>query len=1099
MKISIGVLTLLIITFGMPVSAICGYALEFDGDDDYVSLNHQALDGLEDCTVEYWVIINEEDAGAATISGAQDAANMWNEYLHWFDFASGFGPHIKQTLAYLGNFPTEEWFHLAVTRDGDTGEWIAYQNGEEWVSTDFPNGALIIDEGGLILGQEQDALGGGFSPEQALLGQMDELRIWNYVRSEEEVLEAMNVMIDPGTEGLVAYYRFDEGEGQELTDLTENEYHGRLGDDEDEDDADPTWVESEAPIFGGVLSIDPLEIELEPLIIDEEIDFTLILENVSEEEDDNLAIDYEIVAPEEDRPDWFEFTTDNLSGTLEVGEVVEIEMKATGNVEPGLYEYSFNLNNNSVNYQRQEIPVTVWITDGFGLISGEVKDADGDEPFEGATVELFSELDFVQLTDENGDFEFVDMPAADYTIRVTLEGYIPFEEEFQLEDEGEVEFEIWLYHGEFDAGDDIALSIEPPPESDSRIIELTNDGNGPVNWSSQIIFPQANVEPFTIMDTIWAEAAVNDPRLEGVLFIDDHYYVAGSNGDDLNYLYVLNRDGELVRSFTQPDSSRLGSKDLAWDGDLIWITKGSYIWGMTKDGDIESTLDSPHNSTSFIAYDTDRGYLWVSSTTSEIVGIDLNGNEQLSLPRFNFRKSGLAYFPDDPDGYSLYVLHFRDDINLLHKINPETGDSLFVTKLNEGIDAGSAFISHDYDSNLWTFMTVNQVPTDEGGDEVVVYQLGPKTSWISMDPQSGTIDENSAVEAEISFDTRWLGADTYEAQFVFTHDGFIGEDTIDVSLEVIRPSEPDAPSDLSAEADAPRHISLTWTDNADNEEGFKLWRKSEEEEDYSLIADLAEDIVSYTDSIHVIYLNYSYMVQAYNGVGESIMSNQASATALGSFPSEFNLLSPENGSQFYFQVEEDSTLLVLFSWEESIDPDPEDKLDYTMSFGLWDEVGDSISNVLFFKSDSSQTSYDLLQVLADIDHPAGASWDFRWWVQVNSGPDTLLSSNQMGFNISIGEGVGSNFIQPIEFGLHEVYPNPFNGLLRIRYGLEVNTEAAIVVYDLAGRTVAEPVSGVLERGMHIITWDASTLPSGVYLVQLIAGERMDTRKVLLIR
>lgn len=48
----------------------CAPPLEFDGEDDYVSLNHRALDGLEDCTVECLVYIEQDDSIPATISAA---------------------------------------------------------------------------------------------------------------------------------------------------------------------------------------------------------------------------------------------------------------------------------------------------------------------------------------------------------------------------------------------------------------------------------------------------------------------------------------------------------------------------------------------------------------------------------------------------------------------------------------------------------------------------------------------------------------------------------------------------------------------------------------------------------------------------------------------------------------------------------------------------------------------------------------------------------------------------------------------------------------------------------------------------------------------
>ncbi|NQU05622.1 MAG: LamG domain-containing protein, partial [Calditrichaeota bacterium] len=165
----------------MPRLSYCqnSYALSFDGGNDYFSLDHRAMHDLTDCTVEYWIYIERDgqDQAASTISGASsDAGN--NEYLHYFQFAVGLRPHIKNQAPGEGpEIPVDEWFHIAITRNED-GQWTAYFNGEEVGSGDLPGGALTIARNGLVFGQDQDVVGGNFDVTQALLGRVDELRIW---------------------------------------------------------------------------------------------------------------------------------------------------------------------------------------------------------------------------------------------------------------------------------------------------------------------------------------------------------------------------------------------------------------------------------------------------------------------------------------------------------------------------------------------------------------------------------------------------------------------------------------------------------------------------------------------------------------------------------------------------------------------------------------------------------------------------------------------------------------------------------------------------------------------------------------------------------
>jgi len=95
--------------------------------------------------------------------------------------------------------------------------------------------------------------------------------------------------------------------------------------------------------------------------------------------------------------------------------------------------------------------------------------------------------------------------------------------------------------------------------------------------------------------------------------------------------------------------------------------------------------------------------------------------------------------------------------------------------------------------------------------------------------------------------------------------------------------------------------------------------------------------------------------------------------------------------------------------------------------------------------------------------------------------------------------LSSNETQPVRFGLHSVYPNPFNGRTSVVYALEKSGIAELSVFDVHGREAAKLLSGTQSAGIHSVTWDAEMLTSGVYLMQLATSEHVQTRKILLIR
>ncbi len=93
---------------------------------------------------------------------------------------------------------------------------------------------------------------------------------------------------------------------------------------------------------------------------------------------------------------------------------------------------------------------------------------------------------------------------------------------------------------------------------------------------------------------------------------------------------------------------------------------------------------------------------------------------------------------------------------------------------------------------------------------------------------------------------------------------------------------------------------------------------------------------------------------------------------------------------------------------------------------------------------------------------------------------------------------------PQNFDLRQNYPNPFNGATVIPYALPQSGVIELAVYNLAGQKVAVLEKGVRQAGAHAVSWDGRdnrgrALASGIYFYRLLAGERKETRKLLLVR
>jgi hypothetical protein len=88
---------------------------------------------------------------------------------------------------------------------------------------------------------------------------------------------------------------------------------------------------------------------------------------------------------------------------------------------------------------------------------------------------------------------------------------------------------------------------------------------------------------------------------------------------------------------------------------------------------------------------------------------------------------------------------------------------------------------------------------------------------------------------------------------------------------------------------------------------------------------------------------------------------------------------------------------------------------------------------------------------------------------------------------------------PSRPSLSQNYPNPFNPATRITYQLLTRSHVTLKVIDILGREVATLVNQIEEPGQKTVTFDASQLPSGVYLYRLTAATYRETRQMLLIK
>jgi hypothetical protein len=90
-------------------------------------------------------------------------------------------------------------------------------------------------------------------------------------------------------------------------------------------------------------------------------------------------------------------------------------------------------------------------------------------------------------------------------------------------------------------------------------------------------------------------------------------------------------------------------------------------------------------------------------------------------------------------------------------------------------------------------------------------------------------------------------------------------------------------------------------------------------------------------------------------------------------------------------------------------------------------------------------------------------------------------------------------IEPKVFTLAQNFPNPFNPTTVISYQIPMSNHVSLKVYDEIGREVVTLVNEVKEAGYYSATFDGSKLSSGIYLAKLQSGDKVQIKKMSLIK
>ena len=85
----------------------------------------------------------------------------------------------------------------------------------------------------------------------------------------------------------------------------------------------------------------------------------------------------------------------------------------------------------------------------------------------------------------------------------------------------------------------------------------------------------------------------------------------------------------------------------------------------------------------------------------------------------------------------------------------------------------------------------------------------------------------------------------------------------------------------------------------------------------------------------------------------------------------------------------------------------------------------------------------------------------------------------------------------MEYKLNSVYPNPFNPVTNIKFFQPNNSKTKIQIFNIRGELVSTLLNQNINKGSHIINWNANNLSSGIYFINLENSEYKYTGKLIL--
>ncbi len=220
------------------VDVIESNALSLDGNGSYVEIvDSEIINNIsEEVTISAWIkptdflniyttVLFKGDKRMPDISHRQFTLWLFDEGKILFNVSPG-GHRQKFIWSPPNTIEKNKWYHVAGTIDARNDIMKLYLNGSEVGRNDFKQ-AEHLRKTTLPF-----RIGCSHEEERwdhaSFVGQIDEVRVWNVARTEQQIRADMNKQLKGDEHGLIGYWKFDEETDGRISDTSSFNHHGKL-------------------------------------------------------------------------------------------------------------------------------------------------------------------------------------------------------------------------------------------------------------------------------------------------------------------------------------------------------------------------------------------------------------------------------------------------------------------------------------------------------------------------------------------------------------------------------------------------------------------------------------------------------------------------------------------------------------------------------------------------------------------------------------------------------------------------------------------------------------------------------------------------------